>query len=165
MSEHEQTGTKHDLMVSITINGRALHFPWYWTRLAILHHLPEWLRNSSAEPPDAPPGEKNMIPKGAVLALRSTIKAAMRPFLPAALRALYGKSAPELKVRQDTLPIIATMLIDFLLRQLYLNPMEVDYDEASGVVTGVRPRQRLVETDDTKQPDGGLDTERDGSQN
>ena len=144
-----------EVMITLSINGQLLRFPWKLTRLAIFHHLPDWLRTSSAKPPQPQKGEKFTLSPDVMVAIRSRIKAMARPILPKLKHGLNGPNVRLPAKREDTLPMLVFLLIDFILLECYQNPLEVTYDEATGMVTGVRSGQRSVSANDAAQPNGG----------
>lgn len=142
-----------DAMLTLVLNGKRLSLSWKFTRLAVLYMLPEWLRNSHVDPPEPDASEKKAgLDKHTAILLRSGFKNLARPFLPKLMKGLYG---PEVKLphgKDDVMPIIDLMVIDFALNQMYTHPLEITYDESTGIVQNIRPGQRLAEADHAGEP-------------
>lgn len=146
--------------LTLFVNGQKLVFPWKWTRLAIFHSIPAWLRDSKVRPPDPEPGEESGLTADMAMLLRSGFKNLVRPFLPKLIRTLYRGTVQPPKGRDDVMPVLVLMLIDFCLGEARQHPMDVTYDEATGIVTSVRPRQRVAASSDAAKQVGRADTGR-----
>lgn len=105
---------------------------------AIFQAIPGWLRDSKIDPPNPEPNENGMgFSKGMAIALRSGIKGLVSPFLPAVYKRFYGQ---KLEIgRNDTMPIIAALIVNFALRQMYEHPLEFVTDEDTKTIIGFRP--------------------------
>lgn len=144
-------------MLFISLNERVLSFPVRWARWGLFLIIPPWLRDSTVDTPEPEPGQaKAGVNKHVLDLMRSGIKNLVRPFLPLFLKGIYG---PDTTLwpqgihlphgREDVLPIIDQMLIDFVITQAFHHPLVVSYDEQTGLVKGIRPGQRVAPTDHT----------------
>lgn len=139
-------------MLQLSVNGKVLNFPVRWTRELLFLFIPAWLRDSTVAPPE-PDAQavKQGLNKGLLELMRSGVKNLVRLKLGAFMRGIYGPDPARWpagvtmpKGREDILPVIDKMLIDFIVSQAYYHPLIVEYDEQTGLVTSIRPGQRLT---------------------
>lgn len=155
-----ESASAEDAMLYMVLNGKRLALSWKFTRMALFYFLPEWLRSSKAEPPE-PDAQalKAGLNKQATLLMRSAFKNLARPWLPKLLKGLYGPDVTLPHGKDDVLPIIDLMIIDFALNQIYRHPLEITYDETNGIVQNIRPGQRVAEADHAGEPVGRAGTD------
>ena len=148
MSEAAQQQPE-DPLITIYLNGQPVRFPWRKTHQTLFKALPPWIKDSSVDIPEPPPDAAIKIHPKMMDAARSGFKAMVRPFLPGVLKGLYGPNVPLPGLKQDVMPVLIHAMIDFGLAQLRRHPVSVEYDEANGLVSGLRQRERDVPSADT----------------
>jgi hypothetical protein len=159
-------------MMQMSLNGRVISFPARWARQMLFLFIPEWLRDSTVDPPEPDPQAiKQGMNKGLLEFVRSGFKNLVRLKLGTFMRGIYGPDPARWptgvampKGREDILPVIDRMLIDFLVTQAFYHPLVVEYDENTGLLTSIRPGQRLAPTLDAGNTAGAASADRDGSE-
>lgn len=149
-------------MLEIVVNGRVLRLPAGWARQLLFYAVPAWLRDSTVPPP-APTkeAEQQGINKALFEMMRSGIKNLVRLKLGTFMRGIYGPDPVRWpagvrmpKGREDILPVIVLMLVDFIVTQVFHHPLIVEFDEQTGIITTIRPGKRVAGTVDARNPAG-----------
>lgn len=143
-------------MLELRLNGTLLLFPLRHARLLAFQAIPAWMRDSSIDPPAPPPdAEKIGFNKGLLEFIRSSFKNLIRLKLGTVMRGLYGADEqrwpPDVhmpKGKEDALPIIVQTLTDGVVNMAFHHPLDITYDELSGLVTDIRPGYRVAGTVD-----------------
>jgi hypothetical protein len=132
--------------IKIIIDGKEISFPFISARTFIMNIIPAWMKSSEIEPPMQEEADGNALISPDILKIiRSGFKNLARPLLPRLYLAIYGK---KLDIgRNDSLPVLMQLIVDFVLLQIILNPIEITTHE--GNITSFRPFKRGVQKDNT----------------
>lgn len=127
--------------LSLKLRNEYYYIPIEMAGRGLFQLIPGWLRDSKIDPPEPDESSQKMgFSKSMAIMLRSGIKGLISPWLPRIYLAFYGQ---KMKVdRSDTMPIIMTLLVNFVVRQVWEHPMEFVVDETTNTVIGVRPCER-----------------------
>lgn len=127
------------LKLRILLNDNPVQLDYQTARMTLWALIPDWLKSSTIDPPEPETDQQTNIAPGLLKVVRSGMKNLARPFLPQLYKALYGQ---DLHLgRNDSMPVLVQLLVDFIVLQALQHPLEVKTD-GEGNIQEVRQVKR-----------------------